>query len=389
MGLLTATAIKAAKKTGRYQDGGGLFLNVTKSGAQSWIVRIQKDGRRRDIGLGGMAKVSLKLARERAALVRSQVECGIDPVAERKKAGGIPTFREAAALVHAEQKASWRNAKHGKQWLSTLEAYCFPHFGDVSVAAIDAPLVRGALIAIWLAKPETARRVRQRIVSVIDWAVGKGLRDAPLAMAGINKSLPKQRGSVKHHNAMPYADIPAFMPQLRARETLGRLALELAILTAARSGEVRGAAWDELDLHNRLWTIPAERMKMGVEHTVPLSDAAMAVLEKARRYQLNSTNLVFPGIIKGKPLSDMTLAKVLRDMELPFVPHGFRSTFKDWAADTTDYANELSELALAHAVKGKSEAAYRRGKMLEKRRTMMMDWAAFCAGKSQPAGADL
>ena len=380
MALLTATAVKAAKQAGRYQDGDGLFLQVSRTGAKSWLMRIQKDGRRRDIGLGGAGKVSLKLARERAAVVRAQVECGLNPVAERKKVGGIPTFREAAALVHAEQKASWRNAKHGAQWITTLETYCFPHFGETSIATLDAPAVRDALITIWLEKPETARRVRQRISSVINWAVGKGYRDAPLSMAGINKSLPKQRGGVKHHKAMPYANVPAFMETIRETETIGRLALELAILTAARSGEVRGATWDEIDMFNRLWTIPAERMKMEREHVVPLSDAAIAALENAKRYRRNSTNLVFPGVNKGKELSDMTLTKVLRDMGLKYTVHGFRSSFKDWAADTTQYQNELSEMALAHAVKGKSEAAYRRGNMLEKRRAMMNDWGEYCDG---------
>ena len=216
MGKLTATSVRAAKAAGRYGDGDGLFLMVGASGSKSWLVRVQKDGKRRDIGLGGAGKVSLALARDRAVIVRSQVEAGIDPVAERRKAIGVPTFREAAALVHAEHKRGWRNAKHGGQWLATLTTYAFPTLGDVSVSRVEAPAVRDALAAIWLTKPETARRLRQRIATVIDWAVAKGYRDGPLAMAVIDKALPRQRQAVKHHSALPHAAMPEFMATLRA-----------------------------------------------------------------------------------------------------------------------------------------------------------------------------
>ncbi len=256
MGKLTATAVKAAKGAGRYGDGDGLFLLVGPTGAKSWMVRVQKDGKRRDFGLGSAKKVTLALARERSAKARSQIEAGIDPVAERRKAAGIPTFREAAALVHAEHKRGWRNGKHNKQWLSSLEAHAFPAIGDVAVSELDGPAVRDVLATIWLTTPETARRIRQRIVTIMDWAVGKNYRSAPLAMAVIVKSLPKQRERVKHHPALPYADVPAFMVKLRERETVGRMALEALILTAARSGEVRGATWAEIDLEGALWTIP-------------------------------------------------------------------------------------------------------------------------------------
>lgn len=353
MGKLTATAVKAASEAGRYGDGDGLFLLVGKGGAKSWVARVQKDGRRRDIGLGSAAKVTLKLARERAAMARSQIEAGIDPIAERRKVAGIPTFREAAALVHAEHKSGWRNGKHRKQWLSTLETYCFPHFGDLAVSELDAPAVRDALVQIWLAKPETARRVRQRIAAIIDWSVGKGYREAPLAMAAIDKALPKQRGRVKHHKAVPHAEIPAFMGKLREKETLGRLALEGVILTAARSGELRLAIWVEIDLDAALWTIPAGRMKADREHVVPLSAPAVALFRRMRAHKRGESGLVFPGTKKDKPLSDMTLTKALRDMGMDATAHGFRSSFKDWAAEETTYANELSEAALAHAVKDK------------------------------------
>ena len=248
MGNLTATAVKAASEPGRYGDGDGLFLLVGKRGGKSWMVRVQKNGRRRDIGLGSASKVPLKLARERAGEIREQIEAGIDPVAERQKAAGIPTFRKAAEQVHAEHKSGWKNAKHKAQWLSTLENYAFSAFGDRSVADVDAPAVRDALAAIWLEKPETARRLRQRIRTVIDWAVAKGYRDGALAMPLIDKALSKQRAKVRHHAAVPYSDLPAFMGELRQTESMGRMALEAAILTAARSGEVRLATWGELDL---------------------------------------------------------------------------------------------------------------------------------------------
>lgn len=380
MGRLTATGVKAESAPGRYGDGDGLFLLIGRSGAKSWIVRVQKDGRRRDIGLGGFSKVPLKLARERAIKVRSQIEAGIDPVAERRKSAGVPTFREAAADVHAEHKRGWKNGKHHKQWLATLDAYAFPAFGDTSVADVDAAAVRDALAAIWLTKPETARRLRQRIRTVIDWAVAKGYRDAPLAMAVIDKALPKQRERVKHHAALPYADVPAFMGELRERETIGRMALEAAILTAARSGEIREATWREIDLKARLWTIPAERMKAGREHIVPLSDAAVRVFQRMNAHRRGDSDLIFPGQAKGRPLSDMTLTKALRDMGQTVTAHGFRSTFRDWVSEATNFPGDLAEAALAHVVADKVEAAYRRGNLLEKRKAMMTAWGSYCEG---------
>ena len=386
MPKLTATFVKSVSKPGRYGDGEGLFLLVGRSGGKSWMVRVQKDGRRRDIGLGSSAKVPLRLARERATLARSQVEAGIDPVAEGRKLAGIPTFREAAALVHAEHKSGWKNGKHQAQWLATLEAYAFPALGDRSVATIDTAAVRDALVPIWLAKPETARRLRQRIRTVIDWAVAKGYREHGLAMSVIDRALPKQRTKVKHHAALPHADVPVFTPKLRERETLGRLALEAVLLTAARSGEVRLARWPEVDLEAKTWTVPAERMKAGREHVVPLSPPAVALFEKMKAYRRGDSDLVFPGQARGKkgtkPLSDMTLTKVLRDMGLAVTAHGFRSTFRDWVAETTSWPADLAEAALAHVVSDKTVAAYQRGTMLEKRRELMDAWAGYCAGDS-------
>lgn len=306
MGNLTATAVKATKAAGRYGDGDGLYLVVGKSGSRSWMVRVQKDGRRRDIGLGSAKKVSLAVARDRAAIARSQIELGVDPIAERRKAAGIPTFREAAALVYAEQRKAWKNKKHNGQWISSLEAYAFTTIGDRAVNQIDGPAVRDILAAIWLTKNETATRVRQRINTIIDWAVAKGYREAPLSMAIINKSLPKvPKGQKKHFAAMPYADVPEFMRILREKNSIGALALRLAILTAARSGEVRLATWGEIDMQAATWTIPAERMKAGREHVIPLSKAALAVFEAAKGHRIAGTHFVFQGTKKGKPLAGL------------------------------------------------------------------------------------
>ena len=380
MGKLTATAIKAAlNKPGRHGDGEGLFLQVGTGGQASWMVRVQKSGRRRDIGLGSLSKVSLSLARTRASEARSQIGVGIDPVAERKKAAGIPTFRQAAALVHAEQKKTWRNGKHQAQWLATLETYAFPTIGDLSVAEINGPAIRDVLIAIWLDKPETARRLRQRIGVVLNWAHAKGYRKLE-APRSIDRGLPRQPKKAGHHAAMPYAEVNDFISKLRVRESWGRLALEATILTAARSGEIRGATWEEVDLEKGLWTIPAKRMKAGREHVVPLSPAALRLFKRAEELRTEGSRFVFHGIKRDKPMSDMTLLKVLRDMDLSVTVHGFRSTFRDWVSEETQFQGELAEAALAHGVKDKTEAAYRRGNLLEKRRALMDAWAAFCGG---------
>ena len=378
MGRLSATAVRAAKQPGRYGDCDGLYMLIGRTGARSWVCRVQKDGKRRDIGLGSVKKVSLALARERATKVRSQVEAGIDPIMERRKEAGIPTFREAAAIVFAENKKNWGNAKHRDQWLTTLTTYAFPHFGDMAVSMVDGPHVRDALVAIWLDKPETARRLRQRIVAVIDWAIAKGYRTAPLPIAAMNKSLPKVKAKANHHSALPYAKVPGFVARLRERESVGRLAFEALILTAARSGEIRLAVWSEIDLEKKLWTIPAERMKAGREHVVPLSEAAVRVFKRAQTYREARSELVFPGARAGKPMSDMTLTKICRDMEIPAVPHGFRSSFRDWVAEETEFDGAIAEMALAHTIENKVEAAYRRGNLLEKRRGLMDAWVLYC-----------
>ncbi|MDQ3077738.1 MAG: integrase arm-type DNA-binding domain-containing protein [Pseudomonadota bacterium] len=381
MAKLTATAVKAAlNKPGRHSDGDGLILAVGAGGNGSWMVRVQKEGKRRDIGLGAASKVTLSQARARAADARAQVEAGLDPVAQRRKAAGIPTFREAAAQVHAEHKKGWKNSKHQNQWIRTLEVYAFPTFGDRLVSEIDGPAVRDVLAKIWTDKPETARRVRQRIGAVLDWAYSKGHRDSEAPMRSLSKGLPRQPKKTGHHAAMPFVDVPAFLIRLRERESWGRLALEAAILTAARSGEIRGAQWSEVDLGMAIWTIPAARMKAGKEHVVPLSPAALRVFQRAQELRTQGCNFVFHGAKREKPMSDMTLLKVLRDMGETVTAHGFRSSFRDWVSEETQFSGDLAEAALAHAIPNKVEAAYRRGNLLEKRRKLMDAWSDYCDG---------
>jgi integrase len=386
MGKLTALAVKAAKAAGRYGDGDGLFLVVASSGSASWIVRVQKAGRRRDFGLGSAKKVSLAAARQRAATLRVQVEAGLDPIIERRKAEGIPTFREAAAQVFQASQRTWRNPKHQWQWMRTLEMFAFPLIGDVKLNEISAGLIHDVLAEIWLTKPETARRVRQRIGVVLDWGYSKGYRGAEAPMKSVTKGLPRQPRQSGHHAAMPFADVPKFMNRLREKQTWGRLALEAAILTAARSGEIRGATWPEIDLEMGLWTIAAERMKASKPHVVPLSAAAKRVFEVAAQLRTAGNPHVFHGAGSKKLMSDMTLMKVLRDMKLDCTVHGFRSSFRDWVSETTSFPGELAEAALAHAIGNKTEAAYRRGDLLEKRRVLMDAWGAYCDGEEVAVG---
>jgi len=379
MGRLTPLQIRNLREPGRYSDGDGLYLELTGQNKGNWQLRATVNGRRRDIGLGSLALVSLKEARDAAFEMRREIQRGIDPVAERKRRKlEILTFKAAALRVHAEQKASWKNGKHQGQWITTLESYAFPLLGNRLVNDIEGPLIREVLLPIWLTKPETARRVKQRIGAVLDWAHASGMRPTEAPMRSVSRVLPRQPKNDGHFAAMPYDAVPSFVARLYARLSVPRLALEFLILTAARSGEVRGAKWNEIDLETRLWTIPASRMKVGKEHVVPLSTAAIDVLERARQFHAPCSNLLFPGRDVRRPLSDMTLLKILRYAELPYTVHGFRSAFRDWAAEQTSYPGEVAEAALAHTVANKVEAAYRRTNYLDRRREMMADWAAYC-----------
>ena len=312
MGKLTAIQIKNLKEPGRYSDGEGLILNLSAPGRGSWTVRVQSNRRRQDIGLGTLANVGLGDAREAARKIRKDMKAGIDVLAERKMVHReIPSFREAARLVHEEHKAAWKNGKHQAQWIKTLESYVFPALGDRLVSKIEGPAIRDVLAPIWLTKPETARRVRQRIASVLDWACAKGFRETEAPMRSVARGLPRQPKKKGHFRALPFKELPEFVTWLRARLSVGRLALEFLILTTARSGEVRGCCWTEIDLNKKLWAIPAERMKAGNLHVVPLSVAALDVLHRSKMFGSPVSDLVFPGQNPQRMLSDMTLLKIL------------------------------------------------------------------------------
>lgn len=391
MGKLTASKVRALVEPGRYSDGDGLFLELNGKDSGRWLLRVQMGGRRRDFGLGSLRSVSLADAREAAFVMRKKIAQGIDPVAERKQERMvIPTFRKAAELVHEEHEKAWKNGKHQNQWIATLKTYAFPSLGDRLVSEIEGPLIRDVLAPIWLAKPETARRVRQRIGTVLDWSYARGFRATEAPMRSLSKGLPRQPKKDSHFAALPYSGVPKFLEKLGERESVGRVALEALILTAARSGEIRGATWSELDLEGALWTLPAARMKMGRPHAVPLSPEAVAVFKRAQKFKAGASDLVFPGQNPQKPLSDMTLFKILRDMDLGVTVHGFRSAFRDWVAEQTDYPGEVAEAALAHTVWNKVEAAYRRTDFLDKRRLLMRDSGVSacraCAGSGIGAG---
>ncbi|MGI8705069.1 MAG: tyrosine-type recombinase/integrase [Sphingomicrobium sp.] len=380
MGKLNPLQVRNVKEPGRYHDGDGLLLEVRPGGSKSWVARLQSNGTRRDYGLGSFKDVSLAEARDKARDYRKHLRAGVDPLeAKRKSIERIPTFCDAAKAVHAEHKPGWRNGKHSAQWLATLQTYVFSHFGNLRIDQVDTGHVRDALAEIWLTKPETARRVRQRIGTVLDYAHGKGWRAHPFGMGAVNKSLPRQPRKTGRFEAMPYSRVPQFLDATRKRMSMGRLALEALVLTAARSGEIRGANWSEVDLDAATWTVPAERMKAGKTHVVPLSPAALDVFRRAAELRIGGSDYVFHGMKRGRPLSDMTLLKVVRDMGQPFTVHGFRSAFRDWAAEKTSFAGEIAEAALAHAIQNKVEAAYRRTDFLEKRRELMDAWGAFCS----------
>lgn len=383
MGKLTANEVKASlTKPGTYSDGDGLFLKVSRTGGASWLLRVQHEGKRRDIGLGSAKMVSLAAARAKAAETRKATrEDGRDVIAEKRKAKAeTVTFREAAVIFHETHKNQWANAKHGDQWINTMEAYAFPTLGSKPVGSITAGEIITAISQVWTANPETGRRVKQRICSVLNYAHARGWRstEAPSGSLAAGNALPKQTGG-KHHPAMPHADVPAFLTRLRASGgAWGRLALEFVILTAARSQEVRLAAWDEIDLENGLWTVPASHMKMRQEHIVPLSSQALIVLHSAMAIRRAGTDLIFPGA-NGGSMSNMTLLAVLRRIDEPVTVHGFRSSFRTWVADETDFPGEVAEAALAHQNPNEVERAYQRGGLLDKRRKLMDAWGAYCA----------
>ena len=362
------------------------MLEVKASGSKSWVVRLQFAGRRRDFGLGSTKDVSLEQARDAAREYRRLVKLGRDPVVERRRQHQpVPSFEVAAKEVHSEQKATWRNAKHKAQWLQTLETFAFPTIGELPVDQVNPEHVRDLLSQIWLMKPETARRVRQRIGAVLDYAQGKGWRDAAFPMTVVSRALPKQVRRVSGFKALPYPEIPDLVAKLRERTSMGRLALEALILTAARSGEIRNAVWCEFDLRGGKWVRPASKMKGGKDHSIPLSSAAVAVFKRGEPLRSPVSDLVFPGYVRKRPLSDMTLLKVLRDAGVDATVHGFRSAFRDWCAEKSGVPGEVAEAALAHTNPNKVEARYRRTDFFELRVPLMEQWGRFCVSKAVAA----
>ena len=380
---LSPPTVAALKKPGRYSDGNGLYLVVSPTGNKKWILRTVVQGRRTDIGLGGLSTTTLKKARTQAAELREIARDGGNPVIERRKArSNAPTFKEAAKLVHEDHKKSWKNEKHAAQWIKTLENYAYPHFGDIRVDAIGTAEVLKALSPIWLTKAETARRVRQRIGTVMDWAKAAGHRIGDNPIDGIQKGLPKQPKQRGHHAALPYGEIRNFITELRATQCgdSTKLAFEFLILTATRTSEVQLAKWSEIDLENKTWTIPAERMKAGRKFRVPLTARCIEILELAKALP-DCDSYIFPGLRKGKPLSNNTFLKALQRMKKNITAHGFRSTFRDWTAERTNFSREVCEMALAHTISDKTEAAYLRGDLFDKRRELMDTWESYATSE--------
>lgn len=382
MGKLTVVGARSAK-AGRHADGAGLYLLVKETGAKSWLLRVQVGGQRRDIGLGGYSDLSLLEAREAAARLRKIARGGGDPVLERDRdRRPVPAFRKASEECHTELSKGWTD-KHAAAFLATLKEHAWPAIGNIRVDHIEASTIRDALAPIWIDKPVIARKVRQRISTVLNFSKSKGWRATEAPTTSVTVGLSRQPKS-KSFAAMPYVDVPAFFGDTSAKvDTIGRLALLLTIATAARSGEVRSARWSHIDLEKKVWRRPAELMKSREAHDVTLSPTAIAVLERAAAFRTQTEDcLIFPGA-RGNPVSDMTLTKVMRDAKQPFTVHGFRSTFRDWAAEKMPtIPDAVAEAALAHAVPDATIAAYKRAKFMEMRRTLLDRWGEYLVGQS-------
>ncbi len=388
---LSAAAIAKAKRRGLYSDGGGLYLQIAANGSRSWLFRYSRHDRTRHIGLGPTHAVSVAEAREKARECRARLNDGIDPLAHknalraaaRLEAAKATTFDQCAESYITSHQAGWKNSKHAGQWRNTLTTYVTPVFGRLPIQHIDTTLIMKALDPIWRTKSETASRLRGRIEAILAWARVRGYRNGenPARWKGhLDQLLPVRTKvrAVEHHAALPYDEIGVFMADLRTRGAVAARALEYSILTAGRTSEVLNASWSEIDIANQIWIIPASRMKAKREHRVPLSDAALVVLEKMQA--VRDGNYIFPGSKRGRPLSNMAMLVLLRRMGRgELTAHGFRSTFRDWAAERTNFPSEVAEMALAHAISSKTEAAYRRGDLFERRRRIMAEWAKFCS----------
>jgi integrase len=379
-GHLNARKVETAKP-GKYGDGSNLYLVVSKTGTRKWVLRFTSRGKPKEMGLGSAASVSLADARDKAATARRKISQGINPIEERKRESGIPTFGEVADDVCQALSEGFRNAKHKAQWKATLVSYA-ASLRAKPVDTIGTDDVLAVLKPIWTVKSETASRVRGRIEKVLDAAKAKGFRNGenPARWRGhLDHLLPRRSKLARgHHAAMPYEDVAGFIDKLRKREATAALALELCILTAARSGEILGLQWSEIDFDKEVWTVPAHRMKAGREHRVPLSPRAVAIVRQLE--ELKASKFVFPGQARNKPLSNMAMEMMLRRMNIQDATvHGFRSSFRDWAGNVSNFPREVVETALAHVVGDKAEQAYRRSDALEKRRKLMEAWCAYCS----------
>ena len=388
---LTALDVKRIAKPGRYAVGTipGLLLAVKEyTGAKSWVLRTMIGTKRRNMGLGGYPEISLARAREKAREAKDLISKGIDPIEQRKairlalmnSQNGRMTFSQAAYKCHEKKVSEFRNPKHAKQWIRSVEKYAFPVIGNMAVEDVELSHILNVLDPIWQAKTETASRLRQRLENIINWAIISGYRKSenPARWKGHLDAIlpiPTKIKTVKHFPALPWKDVGAFMVDLRKLEGMGARALEFIVLTACRSGEVRFAVWDEVDLDNKIWTIPAERMKGMKEHKVPLVIDAIKLLKSLPRFEGSDYLFTAP---RGGPISDMTISAVCRRMKIEAVPHGFRSTFRDWASENTNYAREVAEMCLAHTISSPVEAAYRRGDLFRKRIKLMEAWAQYC-----------
>ena len=387
MAKLTPLKVQKAGP-GKFGDGNGLILVVSPKRTKKWILRIQVHGTRRDIGLGSARDVSLADAREAAAEMRDTIRRGEDPISTRRKRQHTPTFREAAKMVFEENRPAWKNKKHAQQWRQTLDVHVHPTFGDVSVDQISGPMIRDVLAPIWLTVPTTARRIRQRIGAVLDFAYAKGWRETEAPTRSVVRGLPKQPKRHRHHPALPWNMVPGFIEAMHAEARSSetpRLCMEYLILTAARSDEVRSATWSEINIGRTTWTIPASRMKTDRAHRVPLSARAIEILQIMQHRSNDPNELVFEGRIPGQPLAPFTLGRLASLAEAPATPHGFRSSFRDWCAEATSTPREVAEACLAHVVRNAVEAAYARTDHLERRRAVMDAWASFCTGRDEGA----
>ena len=375
---LSAAFVRSAPP-GRHADGNGLYLFVQPSGTRSWIQRLLVRGRRRELGLGSVALVPLAEAREKALANRKLARRGEDPLAEKRRAEGIPTFAEAALRVLEQKRGGWRTPRHSREWLSSLSRFAFPRIGKVPVSEVTSADVLEILTPLWHRKVATAKRVRQRLRAVLEWAVAMEFRiDNPCDRIG--PVLGPQRDVTEHMQAVPHREAAAVIRKVQASTALpaARLALEFLVLTAARWSEVRWAEWAEVDRSGRVWTIPARRMKTNRRHRVPLCGRALEILEEARTLGDGDGPLVFTHG-GGKPFHDSVLRRLLRELGVAAVPHGFRSAFRDWAGEETDHPREVIEAALAHVVRNRVEAAYARSDLFERRRRLMNDWARYLA----------